>query len=420
MKHRIGSITLKIGSGITPRGGSSIYLDKGIPLIRSQNVLDNDFSSNGLVFVDRNIANSMKNVELIKNDILLNITGDSVARCTSLPDKYIGGRVNQHVSIIRADEKIVDPKYLKSYFINKRTKQYLLSLADSGGTRKALTKGMIENLEISLPPLPIQRHIAAILSSLDDKIENNRKTCEKLEEMAQAIFKQWFVEFNFPDENGLPYKDNGGEMVESELGLIPKGWRVGNLSEISTILDCLHSKKPEPKDDGKLLIQVYNIDKSGWINFKEPYYINDSEFKNWISRMLVKENDFVITKTGRVGAVGQMINNFGAAMGRNMVGIRSELPWYTRAFLMSKDKDKQVIQLTNDGTIMKSLHVKAINKFEIILKDINQLSLFNDNVKPLYEKEKELMKESEILQKTRDTLLPKLMSGEIDLEDVNI
>jgi type I restriction enzyme S subunit len=100
-----------------------------------------------------------------------------------------------------------------------------------------LNKNIAYSQSVILPPLPQQQSIASILSSLDNLIELNTKLNKKLEEIAQAIFKQWFIDFNFPDENGNPYKDSGGEMIDSEMGLIPKGWRVGELGEMYNIFD---------------------------------------------------------------------------------------------------------------------------------------------------------------------------------------
>ena len=189
----------KIGSGATPRGGKEAYLDEGpFSLIRSQNVLDFFFSYNGLAFIDKDQAYQLSNVEIEEKDVLLNITGDSVARVCQVPSTLLPARVNQHVSIIRPDKSKLVPEFLKYFLLNPKFKNYMLGLASVGGTRNALTKGMIEDFEINLPDLPTQTRIASILSALDDKIELNRQTNQTLEAIAQAIFKEWFVDFRFP------------------------------------------------------------------------------------------------------------------------------------------------------------------------------------------------------------------------------
>lgn len=188
--HKLGSLCLKIGSGSTPRGGSEVYLEKGsFALIRSQNIRNNGFDRNGLVYLDQNQADKLANVAVEANDVLLNITGDSVARCCQVDDSLLPARVNQHVAIIRPNPAKLDPSFLRYALICPRMQQVLLTLASAGATRNALTKGMIESLKISIPTIEEQRSIASILSSLDEKIELNRQMYKILEDIASALSK---------------------------------------------------------------------------------------------------------------------------------------------------------------------------------------------------------------------------------------
>ncbi len=186
----ISDVTSKVGSGATPRGGSSVYTNNGIPLVRSQNVLDNSFSNAGLAFLSDQSASSLKNVELRANDVLLNITGDSILRCCLLPDVMIGGRVNQHVAIIRASDAVI-PLYLQKWLVQDWFKDFMLSHS-AGATRKAITKGQILSFPIALPPLPEQRRIAGVLGALDDKIESNLRTISLSESLILAHFSSLF------------------------------------------------------------------------------------------------------------------------------------------------------------------------------------------------------------------------------------
>lgn len=178
MKYKLVDICTKIGSGATPRGGKKAYCDKGISLVRSQNVLDLTFSNNGLAFINDKQAEKLNNVEVLDGDILLNITGDSVARACIMDSDFLPARVNQHVAIIRGKSDYVVNRYLL-YFLQWR-KEYLLQLASAGATRNALTKGMIEQLEIDLPFLSEQKKIAALMGGIDDKIAINNKINKNL------------------------------------------------------------------------------------------------------------------------------------------------------------------------------------------------------------------------------------------------
>src|SRR5690554_1800584 len=117
---RLGELTSKIGSGVTPRGGSAVYKKEGISLFRSQNIYNGSFSIQGLAFISDKIAMKMKNVEVVENDVLLNITGDSVARCCFAPQDFLPGRVNQHVAIIRAKNDRLHSKYLMYNLISPK------------------------------------------------------------------------------------------------------------------------------------------------------------------------------------------------------------------------------------------------------------------------------------------------------------
>lgn len=181
-----------------------MYLDMGeISLIRSQNVLNNAFSRSGLVYIDADAADKLSNVEVEEGDVLLNITGDSVARCCQVDPQVLPARVNQHVAIIRPLENILDPTYLRYFLVSAPMQNFMLGLAGAGATRNALTKGMIEDFDIPIPAVDVQKRIAHVLGCLDDKIELNRQINTTLESMAQALFKSWFVDFDPVIDNAL-------------------------------------------------------------------------------------------------------------------------------------------------------------------------------------------------------------------------
>ncbi|GAB3622640.1 hypothetical protein GCM10027418_07220 [Mariniluteicoccus endophyticus] len=181
----LGELTLKIGSGITPRGGASVYKTAGTALIRSQNVLDNGMTDEGLVFVGPELADQMRGSAVEEEDVLLNITGDSVARCAFAPATWLPARVNQHVAIIRCGRRL-NGRFLQRALVEPSMKQHLLSIS-AGGTRKALTKAMIEELLVPVPPLAEQEAIAEVLGALDDKIAANRHLSEAIKALARAI-----------------------------------------------------------------------------------------------------------------------------------------------------------------------------------------------------------------------------------------
>ena len=148
-------VTSKIGSGATPRGGKEAYKTEGIRLIRSLNVYDYRFEFSSLAFLDEAQAAELDNVTVATRDILLNITGASVARCCMVPSYLMPARVNQHVAIVRTDPVLADPHYVLDTINSDQNKQQLLALAQGGATREALTKETIENFPVMLPPRPL-------------------------------------------------------------------------------------------------------------------------------------------------------------------------------------------------------------------------------------------------------------------------
>ena len=156
-----------------------------------------------MVYITEEAAQKLNNVIVEEEDVLINITGDSVARVCMPDASILPARVNQHVAILRPEKKEFDSKYLRYFLIAPFQQTLLLNLASAGATRNAITKGMLESFEVIKPPLPEQKAIAHILGSLDDKIELNRQMNQTLEQMAQALFKSWFVDFDPVIDNAL-------------------------------------------------------------------------------------------------------------------------------------------------------------------------------------------------------------------------
>jgi type I restriction enzyme S subunit len=182
---RLGDLCEKIGSGATPLGGASSYCQTGIALIRSQNVVDTRFSFDGLAYINSDQADELANVEVLSKDVLLNITGDSVARVCTVPDSALPARVNQHVCILRTIAKKCHYLYLAYRLVVE--KKRLLAAAFGGGTRNALTKADVEAFTIPCPPLPEQQRIAEALGGVDKLIESLDEQIEKKHLIAKGV-----------------------------------------------------------------------------------------------------------------------------------------------------------------------------------------------------------------------------------------
>ncbi|WP_336314855.1 restriction endonuclease subunit S [Streptococcus oralis] len=167
-KHRLSELTLKIGSGATPRGGRESYVNEGIALIRSMNVYDGKFMFKDLAYLTNIQAEKLNNVIVESDDVLLNITGASVSRCCIVPQNILPARVNQHVSIIRCKKHLLSPIFLNQLLITSEFKSLLLKIGESSGaTRQAITKNQIEELYVPFPPLSLQNEFADFVAQVD-------------------------------------------------------------------------------------------------------------------------------------------------------------------------------------------------------------------------------------------------------------
>ena len=190
---KLGSITKKIGSGATPSGGKESYIDCGISLVRSMNVYNGFFKYDELAHITEQQAKLLNNVTLQSGDVLLNITGASVARCCIVPDDVLPARVNQHVSIIRGKPNEVNQIFLNRVLISDNYQNKLLAVGESGGaTRQAITKQQIENMFIPFPPLPLQTRFADFVRQTDKSKFEIQQGLEKLELQYNALMQQYF------------------------------------------------------------------------------------------------------------------------------------------------------------------------------------------------------------------------------------
>jgi type I restriction enzyme S subunit len=196
-EKKLIEITSKIGSGATPRGGNESYKSEGISLVRSMNVHDFEFREKNLAFIDDQQAKELNNVTLQENDVLLNITGASVARCCVIPKEYLPARVNQHVSIIRAKKEIIDPIFLNLLLTSKFYKDQLLFTGEQGATRQAITKAQLEVFKIAFPKsINEQKSLMIRLGNLSretKKLETiYQQKINDLEELKKSVLQKAF------------------------------------------------------------------------------------------------------------------------------------------------------------------------------------------------------------------------------------
>jgi len=383
----LGGICRKIGSGATPTGGSNAYHEAGIPLIRSQNILDFSFSDDGLAFINDDQAYELRNVIVEENDVLLNITGDSVARCCVVPKSLTPARVNQHVAIIRPMPEMASHLFI--FYLLQQMKEELLMKSEIGATRRALTKGMLENLEIELPPLPEQKDIAAVLSSLDDKIDLLHRQNQTLEAMAATLFRQWFVEEAQEDWEetsllGLVELVGGGtpktSMPEYWDGDIP--WLSGG--DIAT-------------------------NHKGFVSVSEKT-ISMAGLENSSAKLLPKFAT-VISARGTVGKYCLLANEM--TFSQSNYGILPRIKnCYFFTYLLV-DHVVEELQSAAYGSVFDTITTSTFRDAKFSAPPVAKVLEFEGFIASYFDKKLVNQTQIRTLEKLRDTLLPKLMSGEV-------
>ncbi|AXC66596.1 TPA: restriction endonuclease subunit S [Salmonella enterica subsp. enterica serovar Newport] len=382
---RLGDVCIKIGSGATPRGGKDAYKIYGMPLIRSQNVLDFSFSKAGLAFIDSIQAKALDNVTVHDNDVLINITGDSVARVCMVPADYVPARVNQHVAIVRTNSQLADSHYILYHL--QFLKSHLLSLASSGATRNALTKQMIENLEINLPPLSEQIEIGRTLRALDDKIANNTAINHHLEQIAQAIFKSWFVD------------------LEPFGGVMPNDWQKGKLGDIIELFDF--KRIPLSGNQRSKMAKIYPYYGAATLVDYVDDYIFDGVY------LLLGEDGTVIDNLGfpilqYVWGKFWVNNHAHILQGRNGFTVESLYVLLKQANVMS----------IVTGAVQPKINQVNLKALNVLIPSAEVMKQYNALITPLFSKIRASHDENLHLAETRDVLLPKLMSGELSVADL--
>ena len=313
--------------------------------------------------------------------------------------------------------KCVLKEFMYYMFIYERDKLVRLS---TGSVFNNLKTDIVKRYKVNLPKLNNQKVIVKILSILDDKIELNNQINKNLEEMAQVIFKHWFIDFEFPNENGEPYKSSGGEMVDSEMGLIPKGWRfekLGNLlSEIVTGNrpkgGVSKFKKGIPSIGAESINGLCNYD------FSKTKYIPESYFSN-MKKGIVKNGDILLYKDGaKIGRKSMFLENFPfkrCCVNSHVFILRSNSLMkqnYLYFYLDQKFMTKNIINL-NTNSAQPGINSTSVKTLRILLPSDKTLNLFNELVFPILRIIFNNSKGNQCLSNLRDALLPKLMSGEI-------
>ncbi|RIO44221.1 restriction endonuclease subunit S [Staphylococcus nepalensis] len=314
--------------------------------------------------------------------------------------------------------KTLNTRFFYLYITSRTITNTLQNLAESrSGTFPQITFSEVKKLQIKLPNLTVQNKIVKTIESINQKIVTNQKIIANLEELSQTLFKRWFVDFEFPDENGNPYKSSGGEMIDSELGIIPKLWNIKRLSDICIVTDGTHDS-PKQTTEGYPLVTSKHLNKFD-IDFSTTKLISKEDFTSINQRSKVEKNDILLSMIGTIGKL-HFVNSNSINYAIKNVGLikTSQIDYSTYIYnYINSQNTIDYIQQRTSGSTQQYISLKNLRSIPIISPTSNILKTYIDRNNNFFEKINQKIKENVKLIELRNTLLPKLMSGELEIPD---
>ncbi len=373
------------------------YQSEGIPFYRSKEIIEKQkgISIANELYIKESRYNEIKNKFGVpqKGDILLTSVG-TLGIPYLVKDEifyFKDGNITWFYNF-----KGINNRYLYYWFLSPIAKHYF-DIKAIGSTQKALTIETLKKFDIVLPSKSIQQKVADVLKSFDDKIELNNRINANLEEQAQALFRRWFVDFEFPNEQGLPYKSNGGKFVNSELGSIPEGWSVKAIADVAELMaggdkPCIVTKKPT----GECNVPIFSNGMS------------DDGLYGYTTNAKVFKESVTISARGTIGFVRLRQKPFFPIVRLITAIPNTSLISAKYLYFLLLDKN-----ISGTGTTQQQLTVPDFRRYELIVPTLNIIKNFNNITNVVFNKITFLKHENEILESLRDAILPKLMNNEL-------
>lgn len=410
---RVKDIVIKIGSGVTPKGGSEVYINSGVPLLRSQNVYDDGLRIDDVSFIDEATHNKMKSSQLKPNDILINITGASIGRTCIVPQSMPTANINQHIIYLRLNKKLVP--FISNYFKTNTVKEYI-NLIQAGTSKEALNMGQTLNVPIVLPPLEEQTAIAQYLDTktqaIDKKINLLTKKADYYKELRKSIINDAVCK---GIDKNVKLKESGIEWI----GQIPENWIINrvkdsfNLFTGNSISDKGFFERKENSID---YVSTKDIDyETGQITYDNGVYIplEDKSFK------IAKANSILICIEGanagkKIGFTTKdicFVNKLCAIISKSKNNIDKYFYYFTQSPLF----EKQFFSILNG--LIGGVSLSSIKYFDIITptkeEQIAIANYLDEKTQKIDAIVTNIGKQIETLKELRKTIINDVVTGKI-------
>lgn len=389
--------------------------DKSYSYLGLEHFCEGGFALNGIGQSDKIQSNKFR---FVFNDVLF---GKLRPYFKKVYSPKFDGVCSTDIWVIRAKQGI-SQKYL--YFLVGSDTFLNKAVESSKGTKMPRASwDFIANYKFLMPSsINEQQQIASILSSLDDKIELNRKMNKTLEEIGKTLFKHWFVDFEFPDKNGKPYKSSGGKMIDSELGKLPERWEICNIDDIAEFQNGFAFYTIGYSDEGVKVVDLLNIDEFG--NFKEAdrdkFLSREIAYKNRFKKYILNKDDLVMVMTdmtqnmGILGKCARIRESDRFILNQRICRLRAKTvdTYFLQSYLNSQIINNKLKQVSL-GTVQKYFNTSHIKQLKFVIPNKEIMDKYSILIRSVYLKKDQLLEETDFLQKIKNTILPRLMNGRL-------
>lgn len=392
---------IKSGKRI-PKGMDYVTYQTNHPYIRARDIKSGNILTEELVYIEDNVYEKIKKYIIQKGDIAITVAG-SVGDTGCANEIVDGYNLTENAVRLTNFTEDVDSKFLHYILMQKHYYDYMQLIAGAAAQPK-LGIYKIQKIRVVLPKVSIQKRIADILTTYDSLIENNNKRIKLLEQMAENLYKEWFVRFRFPGYENTKFVDG-----------IPSDWQILRMSDFCYVTDGTHDT-PKPIDDGGVPLVTGKCIKNGFIDFNAPYNISYQDHESISKRSGLQTGDILFSNIGTVGTTC-LVNYDREFSVKNVIIFKPgniKISNYLYSWLNS-DSIQAIFATQTNGASQQFVGLNFMRRFKILVPKENVLDLYSDRIKPIRTEIVKLHDINENLIKQRDMLLPRLMSGKLEV-----
>ncbi|WP_247919503.1 restriction endonuclease subunit S [Streptococcus parasanguinis] len=384
------------------------WQDKGIPVIRNYNLKDGKIDCTNLSFVsEEDYKERVKRAIPEESDII--ISREAPMGVVGIVPKEFQCCLGQRLVLLKIDKSKCIPKYLLYTLMSEYVQVQIRRINQTGSIVSNLNISSLKKLKIPLHNFEEQRKIANILSAIDDKIQINNQINQELEAMAKTLYDYWFVQFDFPDQNGKPYKSSGGKLVYNQdlKREIPEGWGVEKLGDIANITMGQSPKGTSYNEVGEGMLFFQGSTDFGWRFPVVRQYTTEPS-------RIAEEDDILLSVRAPVGTLN--IADTRCCIGRGLAAINSKVGVNSYIFNVMQDFKKLFDMRNSVGTTFGSITKDDLYSLQLVYPPNELLMKFDQSVKSFDREIKNRSRQNQGLTQLRDWILPMLMNGQVKVE----